>query len=125
MLTTLKTTVLAGVVGLAALASVPAAQAGGHVIIGIGGHHGPQAGIILDDPFFPRRHGHIGPERGFVKPVGCSVDKALWKAQERYGLHRVEVAFVNKHVIGIEGRKKGKWREIVFSRAPGCPVVDY
>ncbi len=77
-----------------------------------------------------KRHHHGGPviifraERTFAKPARCSVDDAVWKASSRYGLRRVHVEFANKHVIGVTGKKNGHWRDLVFARSPGCPLVS-
>ncbi|MFZ1681940.1 MAG: hypothetical protein WAT70_13050 [Rhizobiaceae bacterium] len=84
------------------------------------------------DDFEHRRHGdrHHGPviifrtERSFVKVARCSVDDAVWKASSRYGLRRVQVEFANRHVIGVTGKKNGHWRDLVFARSPGCPLVS-
>lgn len=142
MTKTIKTIALSALAGLTALVAIPsAANADGQhrrhqpnveagIMLQFGGGHGPKAGVFID-PFengHMRRHNRHGLyESGIVirKAPRCSVDQAVWKAKDRFGLRRVHVEFSNKHVIGVEGKKHGKWREIVFSRAPGCPVIDY
>lgn len=84
-------------------------------------HHNPQLNIWIDP--FPRYLDQY--PRHYVKVRRCSVDQATWKAQDQYGLRRVRVDYVTKHVIGVTGRRHGEWRDIVFSRAPGCPVINY
>lgn len=151
---TLKTA-LSALAGLAALAAVPtAAFAGSGSDMDIWlkhGRNGPSGGVVLGDnghvvrdldgkPVFRdddfpklRRHHHnprveiwIDPfPRHFVKVKKCSADQAVWKAKDKFGLRHVQVDYVTKHVIGVTGRKHGEWRDIVFSRAPGCPVIDY
>lgn len=140
MTKTLKTFALSALAGLTALAAIPSAanadelyrrhrpnvEAG--IVLEFGNADVPRSGIVINR--YPhKRHGnrHDLFESGFVvrKAPRCSIDQAVWKAEERFGLHRVRVEYANKHVIGIEGKKRGKWREIVFSRAPGCPVIDY
>ena len=79
-----------------------------------------------------RRPGH-GHRRGWrdgrrYNPIGrhhrCSVRRALNKAR-RMGVHRPRVRVANRRVIKIKGRSHGHRVRIVFSRAPGCPVIRY
>ena len=142
MTKTLKTTALAAFVGLAALVAIPAtASAGADIFLEFGERHGPRGGIRLGDEF-GERHGPRGgirlddefgdhlrrrphSDRMIVRSIPrCTVDQAIDKAQYRFGLRRVSVEYANKHVIGVKGRKNGHRREIVFARAPGCPVID-
>lgn len=148
MTKTLKTAALSAFAGLATLLAVSStANAGGGVILEFGdGYDGPHGGAFFDEPGFPHGPKPHGPKphhprpRDFVgggiiigdighsKPrhiARCTVDQALDKARFEYGLRRVNVEFANKHVIGVTGKRKHKWREIVFARAPGCPVIDY
>lgn len=146
---TLKTAAVSALAGLAALVALPTASYAGRnadidLWLEFGGHHGPRAGVILDGPrHLPKpRGGHHHddfprprdpdwmngpkPDRVIIRHVAkCTVDKAVRKAENAFGLRRVRVEFANKHVIGVEGRRKGHWVDIVFARAPGCPVIDY
>jgi hypothetical protein len=142
MTKTCKTLALSALAGLAALAAIPSAanaedmhrrhkpDAEAGIVIEFGKKHGPEIGVVID----PFDHGHMRRhdrhdmfDKRFVvrKAPRCSPDQAMWKASNVFNLRRVHVEYANKHVIGVEGKKHGQWYEIVFSRAPGCPVIDY
>jgi len=65
---------------------------------------------------------HEGECRGRRAARQCSPDRALDTA-EALGFRRVEVEQVRRNRIIVSGRFRGKWREVVFSRQPGCPVI--
>ena len=129
MFANLKRIAVSAIVGLGVLAAIPAtAQAhhmhgGGGAQFGIwfgnSGHsqwrHGHRRDRHWDKRYHKRRHGHVRR---------CSVNRAINKAH-RMGVHRPRVRFANQHVIKIKGRSHGHRVRIVFSRAPGCPVLRY
>ncbi len=76
-----------------------------------------------------RRHNpHWGHGKRWKKRHGvvrrCSVKRALNKAY-RMGVNNPRVRRANQNVIKIKGRSRGHRVRIVFSRAPGCPVIRY
>lgn len=65
-----------------------------------------------------RRHlDRVVPIRRF-----CTPNRALDKA-ERLGFRRVDLERVGRDRIVVSGRRGGEWREVVFARDPGCPVI--
>lgn len=52
----------------------------------------------------------------------CTPERALDTAEE-LGFRRVNVEEVRRNRIVVSGRFRGKWREVVISREPGCPVI--
>jgi hypothetical protein len=52
----------------------------------------------------------------------CTPNRALDTAEE-LGFRRVEIEDVRRNRIIVSGRRRGEYREIVFAREPGCPVI--
>jgi hypothetical protein len=125
MLTTLKTTLIAGLIGLSGLAAVPASAES--LYLNFGDRHDSRFGVYMGDDsrtYYPRerwrerRYGRYGMESR------CSPGRALDKA-ERMGIHRARVSFVSPRRIAIAGRQYGERVRVTFARAPGCPVISY
>ncbi len=130
MFANLKKIAVSAVVGLSVLASVPATAQAHQVQVGGGGagfgiwfgdsghsqwRHGHRRHRHWDKRHHNRRHGHVRR---------CSVRRAINKAH-RMGVNRPRVRFANERVIKIKGRSHGHRVRILFSRAPGCPVLRY
>jgi hypothetical protein len=118
MFNKLRTAVLSAVVGLGALAAMPAHADG--LYLNFGGS-GPGAGFYVGDG--PRHHRdrewrhsrHDFRHR-------CTPERALWKA-ERMGVRRARVVDVGRHSISVRGRSHGDRVWLRFGRAPSCPVI--
>jgi hypothetical protein len=131
MFTRFKAAALSALVGLGAVAAIPAtAQAQGAYLdydggngVGIGmefgGYdsadyrHGPRRNDRWDDRRDDRRYDRR-----------CSPDRAVDKA-ERYGLRRARVVDVSHRTITVAGRKWGERVHMTFGRAPNCPIVRW
>ncbi|MEQ1943234.1 hypothetical protein ABMA32_12530 [Mesorhizobium sp. VNQ89] len=134
MFTRFKAAALSALIGLGALAAVPAAaqaqgayleyDAGNGVGIGMefGGYdradyrHGPRWDDRRDDRWDRR------DDRRYDRR--CSPDRAVDKA-ERYGLRRARVVDVSHRTITVAGRKWGERVHMTFARAPNCPIVRW
>lgn len=108
MFKSIRIAAISAVVGLASLAAVPAAQA--------------------DGLFFSIGQGHVRiwdgnrPHRPHVAWRACSPRQAVRKAA-RYGVDRAHVVRANRNVIKVSGHKHRHRVNMVFARAPGCPVI--
>lgn len=122
MLKFAKTVILSGLIGLGALAAVPAQANASSVQFnnsnatmtvqwGGGQYHGD------------RRDRGGRWDRRPVRPAACTPGQAVQKAN-RMGLRNARVVDANRNVIRVAGRS---WRDgrtaIVFARAPHCPVL--
>ncbi|MDQ2632590.1 MAG: hypothetical protein M3Y78_02515 [Pseudomonadota bacterium] len=119
MISKFRTAALSALIGLGALAAMPAAaQAEGLYLNyghgGIGIHIGDH-----DRVDYRKRHRH---HRQHFR--ACTSHRALDKA-ERYGVRRARVVDVDRRTITVSGRKHGHRARMVFSRAPNCPVVRW
>ncbi len=134
MITRFKAAALSALIGLGAIAAIPAtAQAQGAYLeydggngVGIGmefdGYdradyrHGPRWDDRRDDRWDRR------DDRRYDRR--CSPDRAVDKA-ERYGLRRARVVDVSHRTITVAGRKWGERVHMTFARAPNCPIVRW
>jgi hypothetical protein len=144
MFNALKTATIAGLVGLTALAAVPAKA--DSIYLGLGGNGGQvdvyRSGVSArvyrrdryrdeyrddqyrddqyrDDEF--RRDDYRRDE--FRRSErGCSPERALYKAQ-RIGLHRARIVDVSRRTISVAGRSRGDRVTVTFARAPSCPII--
>lgn len=107
MFKSIKIAALSAVVGLASLAAVPAAQADGFYF-SIGQGH-----VRVWDG--PRHHPRVAWR-------ACTPRHAVRKA-ERYGLRRAHVVRANRNIIKVRGHRHHQRVNMVFARAPGCPVI--
>src|SRR5262245_6830509 len=95
MLTTLKTATIAGLIGLSALAAVPAKA--DSVYLGFGDRHDDaRFGVYVgnDAPVYRRWSDRRWDERRGWRS-GCSPDRALDKALDM-GIHRPRIDFVSE-----------------------------
>lgn len=119
MFKTLKTATLSALIGLGALAAVPAVAQADGLYLNFG-HSGPRFGVYDGDREQVRdwrRDRDWGRERR-----GCSADRALDKA-ERMGLRRARIVDMGRHTIKVAGRKYNDRVVVVFARERGCPVI--
>lgn len=120
MFKTIKTAALSAVLGLGALAALPATAQADSIYLGFGGgHNRPGVEFFIGSP-----SGHAyRPGRHYARR-DCTPRRAVNKA-ERMGLRRVYVRNVNRNRIRVEGREHGDRVRVTFARAPGCPVIRY
>jgi len=125
MMTTLKSAIFAGLVGLAGMTALPASA--DSLYLGFGdGHNDPRFGVYMGDSgraYYPRRR-YDDDETGGWRARRCSPETALYKAQS-FGVHRARIDYVTPRRIGVTGRQHGDWVQLTFARAPGCPVLDW
>src|SRR6185369_4718779 len=99
MLTTLKSAAIAGLIGLAGLAAVPAKA--DSLYLGFGDRPDARFGVYLGDNgrmHYPRerwRDERRWDYRNEWRARGCSPDRAAYKASA-IGLHRVRVQYVSR-----------------------------
>jgi hypothetical protein len=119
MFSKLKTAALSTMIGLGAIAAMPAAaQAEGVYLNFGGGHHSAGVGVYYGDDYRPdyRR------DRRYQR--ACTPNRALNKA-ERLGLRRAHIVDVDRRTIKVSGRKYGERVRITFARAPNCPIIRW
>jgi len=110
----IKIAALSALLGLGALASMPAAAHAEGVYFSFGGGDA-RAGIYVRD--HDRRDRH--------RPrwaATCTPRDAVQKAH-RMGLRNVHVQRANRNTIRVTGRTRHDRASIVFARAPHCPVI--
>ena len=117
MLKTIKIAAVSALVALGTLAAAPASADTG-VYLGLGGGYGsgPRVGVWFDDGHRDyRRRPHYR---------ACTPGQAVNKAG-RMGIRRAHVRNVNRNVIRVAGRDRGRHVVVRFARAPGCPVIGW
>jgi hypothetical protein len=124
MFAKLKTAALSAVIGLGAIAAVPAAaQAEGLYLNFGGGYHNSGSDFYVgDDDYRGDYRRDWRHERRYNR--FCTPNRALNKA-ERLGVRRARVVDVDRRTIEVAGRKHGERVHITFARAPHCPVVRW
>lgn len=125
MFNPIKTTALSVMLGLGALAALPAAAQADGLYLNFGDRGGPRVGVYEGDSGrvdYRRDRGRYDDDRRFQR--GCSPERALDKA-DRLGLRRARVVEVDRRTITVSGRKFGDRVRVTFARAPGCPIVGY
>lgn len=128
MMTFLKKTLLAVVLGAGALtASVPAASAAGldvtietvgyrNGFLQIQDHDGRWDRRDRWDRRHDRRHGDWGRRGG-----RCSPHLAVAKARD-FGMRRAQVVDISPRRVVVEGFRRGDYRRMVFINDRGCPI---
>ena len=115
----LRTLALSAIVGLGAIAAMPAPAdaAGGSIYLGFGSGHGP-SGFRFDDR---GRHHYRGAGRHHGRE--CSPRDAVRKAS-RMGVRHARVVDSGRRTIRVAGRGHGhRPVTVVFGKAPSCPVL--
>ena len=119
MFSKLKTAAISAMIGLGAIAAMPAAaQAEGLYLNFGGGHHNPGVGLYYGDGYRADYRDNRRYQRF------CTPNRALNKA-ERMGLRRARVVDVGRRTIDVAGRKYGERVRVSFGRGPNCPVVRW
>ena len=119
-----RTLALSAIVGLGAIATMPASAqaAGGSVYLSFGSGHGPGANFRFDD----RGRHHYRDNRRDSGPRHirqCTPREAVHKAA-RMGLRNARVVDTSRRTIKVAGRGHGhRPATIVFGKAPSCPVM--
>lgn len=121
MITKLKAAALSALIGLGAIAALPAAAQAEGVYLNYGSHHGGIGVQIGDFDRVDYRRGRHYDRRDYR---GCTPNRAVDKA-ERYGVRRARVIDVDRRTITVAGRKWGERVRMTFARAPSCPVVRW
>lgn len=124
MLKIFRTLTLSAIVGIGAIAAMPAAAeaASGSVYLNYGSGHGQGINFRFDDR---GRHHYRGERRGHGphQARACSPRQAASKAS-RMGLRHARVVDVSRRTIRVAGRSHGhRPTSIVFGKAPHCPVL--
>lgn len=128
--TTAKTMALSAVIGLGALAAVPAVAQADGVYLNFGGRDDGRVGVYEGDRDGGVRHVHRDREwerdgrrdryrdrRGY-----CSDGRAIDKAQ-RMGLRRARIVGASPRTVRVSGFKYGTRVTVVFANQWGCPIV--
>lgn len=119
-----RTLTLSAIVGMGAVAAMPAPAeaAGGAVYLGFGSGHGPGVSFRFDD----RGRHHYRDHRRGSGPRHlreCSPRQAVHKAS-RMGLRNARVVDASRRTIRVVGRSHGhRAAAITFGKAPSCPVL--
>ncbi len=119
MFNKIKTVAISALVGLSALAAVPASAQDG--TIRLGGSRG-DVGIYFRDGERndDRYREHYRDRDRWAR--SCTPERALDKA-ERMGIHRARIADVDRRTITVRGRSRGERVVVTFARAPRCPII--
>jgi hypothetical protein len=135
MFNTIKTAAIAGLVGLTALAALPA-QADNGVILrfgngGVGVYQGDNGRAYRRDRYREQYRDDVYRDDEYRdenrdefrrSERRCTPERALYKA-ERIGVHRARIADVSRRTISVVGRSRGERVYITFARAPSCPII--
>jgi hypothetical protein len=121
MLTPLKTAVVAGLLGLASLAAVPAKA--DSVYLGFGDRsNDTRFGVYIGDD--SRYRDRWDERRDWRRSMrrGCSAERALDKASA-IGIRRARIVDVSNRTITVAGRQYGDRVLVTFARHRGCPII--
>jgi hypothetical protein len=124
MLNTIRTMALSALVGLSALAAMPAVAQADSIYLGFGSGNGSRFGVYegsRDDGIrHVRRDRHDERNRHWRR--SCSLDRALDKA-ERMGLRRARIVHRSRRTVKVAGLKYGTRVTVVFGNERRCPVI--
>ncbi len=128
MFSKIKTAVASALIGLSAIAAVPASAQESGIYLNFGGR-GDYFGDSHRNNYRYRddyryREGYRENRRWDRDrwTRSCTPGLALNKA-ERMGLHRARIADVDRRTITVRGRSRGERVFVTFARAPRCPVI--
>lgn len=130
----IRTAALSAILGLGALAALPAAAQADSFYFGIT-PHGPSAGVVVDGGHSYRP----GPgswdrgrwDRGRWErdrwerdrwARGCSAGEALRKAG-RMGIHRARIRYETPRSITVSGLARGRIVAVSFARTRDCAII--
>jgi hypothetical protein len=116
----IRNAAFSALIGIGALAAVPAAAKADSMTFHMGGG-GAGFGIWLGDS--SRTHWR-GPDYRYGQRYhrACTPGQALHKA-DRMGIRHARINRVNHRVIAVGGRARGHHVRVVFARVPGCPII--
>ncbi|MBU0585440.1 MAG: hypothetical protein KKB66_01025 [Alphaproteobacteria bacterium] len=122
MFSKLRTAALSAVIGLGAIAAMPAAAQADGLYLNFGGSH-RDAGVGI---YVGGRDGaHYRHNRYDRRDYrACTPHRAVNKA-ERMGVRRARVVDVDRRTIEVAGRKHGRRVHLTFGRAGHCPIVRW
>lgn len=121
MFNTLKTAALSALIGLGALAAVPAVAQADGIYLNFG-HSGPRLGVYDGGREQVRDWRRDRDWRDRDRRRSCTPERALDKA-ERMGLRRARVVDMGRSTIKVAGRKYNDRVVVVFGRDRGCPII--
>ncbi|WP_315924209.1 hypothetical protein [Mesorhizobium sp. SP-1A] len=131
MFKTIRTAALSALVGLGALAAIPAVAQADGIYLNYGTRPDTRLGVYVGDRD-ARDWGRDRDARGWGRDRdrygdrdwrrSCSPDRALDKA-ERMGLRRARVVDMSRHTIRVAGFKYNSRVTVVFGRDRGCPIA--
>ena len=127
MMNRIRKAALSALIGLGALAALPAAAQADSFYFGIT-PHGPSAGVVVDGGRSYHRPAPSPWDRGRWGrhherwDRGCSAGEALRKA-DRMGISRARISRETPRSITVSGRTHGRYVAVSFSRARSCPVI--
>lgn len=119
MLKLIRNTALSAMIGLGALAALPATASADKLVIQAG-NGGAGFSVWIGDRGRPNWRGRDrwhGPRHR-----ACSPNQAVSKAG-RMGIRHARVHRASNRSITVGGRARGHQVRVVFARAPGCPVI--
>ena len=122
MINKFRTAALSAMIGLGAIAAMPASAQADGLYLNYGGHGGVGVGVQIGDydrVDYRERYRH---DRRHFR--ACTPNRAMDKA-ERYGVRRARVVDVGRRTITVSGRKYGDRVRMTFGRASHCPVVRW
>ena len=130
MLNTIKTLALSAVIGLGALAAVPATAQAEGVYLNFGSQNDTRLGVYTgernDGVRLVRRDDrgwHRERDRDRDWRRACSPERALNKAEDM-GLRRARIVDVNRRTVKVAGRKFNNRIVLVFGNERGCPIYS-
>lgn len=114
----IRTAALSAIIGLGALAAMPASAEASSLSIGIGSS---SAGVSFHFGSRAPAHRHVAPR--YRHAPACTNSQALSKAS-RMGLRGARIVHSSRNQVQVRGwsRHRGQ-SSIMFARAPHCPIV--
>ena len=123
MLAKLRTAAFSALIGLGAIAALPASAQAEGVYLNYGtGHGGAGIGVQFGGPdrYDYRRHDRRYDHYNRFCTPQRAVDKAA-----RLGVRGARVIDVDRRTIQVAGRKYGQRIRMTFARTPNCPVIRW
>jgi hypothetical protein len=120
MLSKIRTAAISAIVGLGALAALPATAQADSFYFGIG-PAGPSAGVVIEGGHSYHRPRHWDRWDRWDRRT-CSPGEAVRKAS-RMGIHRANVRRVTPRAIVVSGRKHRHHVTVRFGRFGNCPII--
>ena len=123
MFSKLRTAALSAVIGLGAIAAMPAAAQADGLYLNFGGsHHGAGVGIHVggrDGAHYRRDYRYDRRDTGPARRTAQSTRPSAW------AFAAPASSTSCRHSIKVAGRKHGDRVRMTFGRAPHCPIVRW